>query len=246
MKKNLCWRVAFLGLFFAPKLFGTPCVVGDTLANYILLGATGCTVGTGANTVIVNDFTFSVAAMSAGLTTMTAAQISVTPSNVGTEWKVFFSATGNTPATGFTVSGSQFVKYDLGFNWDPVVIGAEDELDANTPTFPGTATVTTDLCNGQAFGGVMCPTPGSPTNTVQVFSDGHLGDAVPFNSTVLTPIDVNPGKIGTFSVVDLEANGAQSTITGFSTDIFAPEPGTWLLMAAGFVALGFLRRKPAF
>ena len=235
------WRIALLGLLFAPRLFGTACAV-DTLANYVLLGATGCTIATGSEQVVVNDFAFSVAAMSVGLTPLTSAQITVTPAFTGSKWQVFFTSGG------FFVSGSQFVKYDIGFNWDPVVVGAEDELNANTPVPPGTATVTTDLCNGQIFGGALCPTTASPTNVLKVFSDGIPADAIPLAYSPLVPQpDVNPGIIGVFNLLDLEANGQSSEITGFADDLVTPEPATWLLVMAAGVALARrrLRRLPA-
>ncbi len=197
----------------------------DTLANYALLGATGCTI----NGETVDDFAFSVVATSLG-SPLTSGAITVTPSFTATKYQVFFSATGGTSSTGFMVSGTDFAKYEIDFNWDPLVVGAEDDMVANTPVNPGTATVTTSLCAGQVFGGVTCPTVASATNTLTVFNNGIPADAITTAVTYFTsPVLV----VGTRSLVDLEANGASSEITGFDTSVFTPEPGTMLLMAAG-------------
>ena len=119
-------------------------------------------------TEIVDNFAFTVGATSGGLSPLTASAIMVTPSTFTGGYQLFFSATGNTTSTGFMVTGSDFANYEIDFTWDPVVVGAEDQMNANSPTAPGTATVTTDLCAGSIFGG-SCP---PPTNTLTVFDGG--------------------------------------------------------------------------
>jgi hypothetical protein len=243
------WRMSLLGLVFISRTFASACVT-DTLFDYItLLPVTGCTLADG---IVVKTFAFSVVATSLG-SPLTSGAITVTPFGSGTctmgsPYQLCFSATGGTPATGFMVSGTDFAKYEIDFNWDPLISGAEDDMVANTPVFPGTATVTTKLCNGQAFGGVTCPTFASPTNTLKVFSDGIPADAIPKATTILTPPMVLPGVvIGTTSLVDLEGNTTGSSkITGFNTSLLTPEPGTLLPMAAAVLALvcrGFRRRR---
>jgi hypothetical protein len=214
--------------------------VTDNLANYITTVnlAGGCTMGT----TLVNNFNFVV--VSTSLTSpLTAGAITVTPTFSLTQFQLGFSATGGTPSTGFTVSGTDFAKYEIDFNWDPLVSGAGDDMSANTPVFPGTATVTTRLCNGQAFGGVKCPTFNDATNTLIVFNDGQPVDSIPTASTVLSPPAFLPGTvIGTTNLIDLEAKGASATITGFDTNVVTPEPSTVLLTAAGALALARLLR----
>jgi hypothetical protein len=235
------WRMSLLGLVFASRMAAASCSTAS-LASYIGLGAAGCTV----NGVLVNDFNFLVVATSLG-SPLTSGAITVTPTFTANKYDLLFSATGLTPSTGFTVSGADFAKYEIDFNWDPVVVGAEDELDV-APVFPGTATVTTKLCNGQAFGGATCPTFASPTNTLTVFSDGKPADLIATADTALVPPACLMGPpvcaptvvIGTTSLVDLEANGASSQITGFDTSVFTPEPGTLFLTAAG-LALAWRR-----
>jgi hypothetical protein len=239
--RKLLLSLMLLGLVGTSRMFASACVT-NTLANYVSLGATGCTV----NGILVNDFNFAVVSTSLG-SPLTSSAITVTPSTVAAcvtspnppnTYQLCFSATGNTSSTGFTVAATDFAKYEIDFNWDPLVTGAEDDMVANTPVFPGTATVTTSLCNGQAFGGALCPTTAGATNTLTVFNDGHPGDAITTATTLLSPADVEPGTtIGTRSLVDLEANGASSTITGFDTSLLTPEPGTFLLLAAGLLTL---------
>ena len=228
------WHLAVLGLLFVSRILASPCIT-DTLANYEALGATGCTI----NGEIADSFNFTVNSTNL-VSPLTAGAITVTPSFVGnSKFQLLFSATGNTPATGFTLSGTSFAKYEIDFNWDPLVGGAGDDMVANTPVFPGTATVTTSLCAG-------CPLPFNiPTNTVTVFNDGKPSDAIDnavtfFGSQVLI--------VGSKSVIDLEANGASSTISGFDTYVFAtPEPGTLALFLVGqaivFRGLSIRRRR---
>ena len=93
--------------------------------------------------------------------------------------------------------------------------------------------MTTKLCNGQIFGGVTCPTTASATNTLTVFDHGT--SSVLSATTPLTPpVLLNPGIIGTSSLVDLEGNGSGTVVmNGFDTNVFPmPEPGTVLFCSA--------------
>ena len=94
-------------------------MVGDTLANYELSGATGCTIP--GTTELVNDFNFLVTSTNL-VSPLTAAAITVTPSATSGIFQLAFRATGGTSATGFTVSSGFFAKYEIGFNWDPLVV----------------------------------------------------------------------------------------------------------------------------
>lgn len=232
-------RFAMLGMVFASRVFASACPVLPTpLSTYIGFGAGGCTIAT----EIVDNFAFTVGATSGGLSPLTASAIMVTPSTFTGGYQLFFSATGNTTSTGFMVTGSDFANYEIDFTWDPVVVGAEDQMNANSPTAPGTATVTTDLCAGSIFGG-SCP---PPTNTLTVFDGGPTAHNILTAFTTFSPVTV----VGTQSFIALDANGASSEMTGFSTSVFAPEPGTLAFAATGLVALVLRRfrgrRKPSF
>ena len=226
----------FVLLAFAARLFASACPTAPTaLSTYIGFGATGCTI----NGEIVDSFAFTVGSTSGGLSPLTAAAIMVVPTFTASNFQLAFSATGGTTSTGFTVSGSQFANYEIDFNWDPLVGGAEDDMVANSPTNPGSATVNTDLCVGALFS----PTCSGSPATLHVFDDGNPPDNILKADTFFSPVLV----IGTQSFINLSANGAQSTITGFDTSVFiTPEPGGMGLAAAGLLGLawrGFRRRR---
>jgi hypothetical protein len=227
-------RFAMLGFVFASHMFATPACVTDTLANYVLLGGGGCLVN---NVELVDNFAFSVGLNNIG-SPLTSSNIMVTPSATANTYTLFFFA----PSMGFSVTGTQFVNYNINFTWDPVVVGAEDQMFASTPVFPGTATVVTSLCAGSTFG-LGCP---PATNTLKVFSDGNPADAIPTDITTFPAVTV----VGTQSVVSLFANGASSEITGFTNSVFTPEPGALVFAATGLLALWLRRlrsgRKPSF
>jgi hypothetical protein len=240
------WRLAMLGVALASHALASPaCISGASLASYALLGAGGCMV----NDELVNNFVYQTPIVSPGVTSpLTASNIFVTPSFTATSYQLFFFTTGSTTADGFTISGNNSAIYEIDFDWDPLVGGAEDDMVANTPVPPGTASVTTSLCAGAAFTGTTCPTNSptfAPTNTLFVFNNGT--PVIP-TATTLFPSQVL--VVGTKSVIDLEsAMPGSSTITGFKTSVFVtPEPATVSLLAAGIAALAlrrFRRPRPA-
>ena len=216
------WQSAVLGLVFASRVYASACAPG-TLQSYISLGSGGCTI----NGETVDNFNFS-----AIVGPLTALTINVTPSFGAGFYQLYFWSGG------FSVSLSATAQYEIDFTWDPVVVGAGDQMDARSPTFPGTATVTTSLCAGSAFGGATCPSPTfTPTNTLTVFNDGVNADAITNAVTSFAQVSV----VGTKSLITLDANGQTSEITGFYTSVFTPEPSAFGLAATGLLALALLR-----
>jgi hypothetical protein len=214
--KTLLWRCAVAALMLVPPAFASACA-SVSLASYILLGAGGCTI----NGELVNNFNFSVVSVSGGYVPLDATQINVTPSFTPSSYTLFFSSSG------FSVTGSDFVHYEIDFKWDPVVVGAEDDMVSNTPVFPGQASVTTNLCAGSTFG-TSCP---PPTNSLFVFNDGIT--SIPTAITTFSPSLI----VDTQSFLNLDGNGASSQITGFRTSVFTPEPASLFLVATAFGAL---------
>jgi hypothetical protein len=216
MKSLLC-RCALAGTLFAPAVFASACVSG-TLATYVALGSGGCTV----NGELVDNFQFSVASMSGGYTPLSSSQINVAPSFSTGIYTLTFTSSG------FLATGSEFVHYQINFTWDPVVVGAEDDMISNTPVFPGQASVATNLCAGSTFG-ASCP---PPTNSLFVFNNGS--SSIPKATTTFAPSLI----VDTQSFLNLDANGASSQITGFATSVLTPEPATALLFSAAFLVIG--------
>ena len=213
-----------IALAFAPGLSASMCVT-DELSNYIALGARGCQIGA----LNVVNFSFSTILSTV---TILASDITVTPVIASDTLELTFTSPK------FNVSGSDTAQYLLAYTWDPGDIrGMEDIMYANSPVFPGLASVTTLACEDAAFTGTICPTSFA---TLMVSDNGitaHLTDVTTFSPPI--------GIIGVRNTLELDANGASSEIGGFSNVLILPEPSTW---ATGLLALGSLglrRRKSA-
>ncbi len=191
----------------APALTASMCVT-DLLSNYIALGATGCQVGS----MNVVNFSFSTILSTV---TINASDITVTPTvSAGTLELTFTSPK-------FDLSGSDMTRDLLAYTWDPGdVRGLEDIMSANSPTFPGFASVTTVACKDAAFTGTTCPTS---TATLMVTDNG-----ITANLTDFTTFSPSIGIVGVRNTLELDGNGARSDIAGFSNLIMLPEPATWM------------------
>jgi hypothetical protein len=214
--------LAVLAIAAAPALFAGPCVP-DSLANYITLGATGCQNGA------FNVVNFSFSMISANVTIL-ASDITVTPFSGPSSYGLDFTSPK------FNLTGStDFAKYLLGYTWDPGDLRSlEDIMNANSPVFPGFATITTDGCVGQAFSGAVC---GTSIQTVTVTDNGMTATLT--DSTGFSP---PTGTLGIRNTIDLESNGASSEIAGFQNIVFVPEPSTLVAGLLAFVALACRRR----
>lgn len=143
----------------------------------------------------------------------------------------------------FTVTGSDTLIYTLEYVVDPppIIIRAFDEdLFTETPIAPGFARIPTTICLGAAFVGSTCSTT---TTSVLTFHNGlPNGTTRLHDSTTFVP----QSEIGVMTIVDLEANGASSSISGFSNTIeLTPEPASYLLVILGLAAIVVLARKRA-
>jgi hypothetical protein len=189
----------------------------DFLSNYIALGATGCQVGS----LTVDNFSFTTIASTV---TILASNITVTPVVAANTVELSFTSPQ------FNISGSDMAQYLLAYTWDPGDIrGMEDIMYANSPVFPGFASVTTLACKDAAFTGAVCPTS---TATLLVTDNGITANLM--DSTTFSP---PIGIVGVRNTLELDANGASSEIGGFSNLLTVPEPATWL---TGILTLGFL------
>src|SRR5206468_1368119 len=141
----------------------------------------------------VKDFVFSVVSSGGGATPIADTDITVIThfpaGGFGLEFK----------STGFSVTGTQFVNYLIGFTWDPTgdMRNASDILD------PGTSDIITDLCVGVAFAGAVC---GGTPLSLHVFQGGgpsQLTDSVDFAPT---------GIVGVRNNIALSSSGGFSSI----------------------------------
>jgi hypothetical protein len=184
----------------------------------------------------------------------TAADILVSPQTL---WKGFaFSSSF------FDISGFQHVAYAFNYLIDPpppIIPGFEFFLDSFSPVAPGFAKVTTDVCVGGEFvkpfkmdlilknqpldengceSGVEFPN----TFRLVVFDNGAPGDKQLFDSVKFTE---KTNIVDVRTVLEMNANGASSQIDGFRTRaaLATPEPGSFLLGAAGLLLLGYFRKR---
>jgi hypothetical protein len=213
-----CW-VLFALFSTLPLSAANVCIAGNTLNSYIALGGTGCTIGG----LTVKDFSFSVVSSGGGDTPITSSDITIA---------LLFPVGGfgvDFDSTGFSVSGTQFVNYDIGFTWDPTgdMRSAADILD------PGTTDILTDLCIGAAFTPLCSGTP----HTLHVFQGGgpsQLFDSFDFGTTV--------SVLGVVNHINLNNNGS---FDGIINEVFIPEPGSTALTVVGLLVLASQRRRTA-
>jgi hypothetical protein len=203
------------------------CVSG-TLASYIALGATGCSVG--PTTLVFSDFSFGLVSASGGAVAVGAAGITVTPVISPQKFGL------NYASSGFNVTAGQFIQYLLSYTIDdpPIIHGFElDMFDPPTP--PGMASITSVGCLGAAFSGSTCPT----STVTQMVSDNGI-------TASLTDIkNFGPVSIlGNRSTITLDAHlGGTADITGFTEFAAIPEPATAWFAGAGLLLLFAVRRR---
>jgi PEP-CTERM motif-containing protein len=170
-----------------------------------------------------------------GNTTVLATQVSFTTSSAPGGLGLL-----DLSSSQFSVSGSDSLNYTLTYEIDPppIIIRMFDQDLFDPVTFPGLADIPTTICLGAAWVGIVCST--SNTASVDTFDNGHTNQLN--NSVTFAP----QSTVGISTVINLQANGASASITGFGeTTQITPEPASYLLVALGLAALFWLRSKRA-
>ena len=207
-----------------------PCVT-DTLDNYLLLPAAGCSLGG----FEFKTFTFLNVAGPA----IAASDITVVPFVGPGEMGLRFESLA------FTLSGGLSSTHALDYIIDapPIIHRFDDIMDSFSFTQagvgpavvpPAVARVITDICATVA---VVCP-PGTLA-TITVFDDGVAPDltdeaAVPPSNFITVQNDI---------ILDASLGGTADFAAITNRQLLLPEPGTSVLVAAGGLLLAWWRRK---
>jgi hypothetical protein len=202
----------------------------DTLANYELLPAAGCTV----NGLSFSGFMFSSTATGTGVA-VPASSIMVSPTTTNGEQGLMFSSGG------WSVGAMGKVVYVITYTEDPSgdIRSMDDVLD-DPVVVPGIGRVDTLGCLGAAFSGGICS---MSTVSVSVFDDGIA--PVKMASTNFAGVHI----LGIQQTVTLASStsgtglgSGSASITDFGGQSFVPEPSTVWLAAASVLALVLARQ----
>jgi len=246
MKKLVLIGAALLQFGLIAPVFAVPCVP-QTLAQYILLGVTGCTV----DGVEFRDFSEVEDALLSPLATRIASTaVTLTPftdaSGLG------FSLSSATPLV--DNAGGQFLELFFGFTATPAPSRA---FTSNTITLNLSAsatgaaaiTIVEDKCLNGSF---TSPTEGcAPASTVLLTAFATDGFSELSQTATFAPASF-------FDVfIDLIVDGGPDSFTGQAilgptlgefrlTQVGAavPEPASWTLLLIALLALGALRWLP--
>lgn len=234
-------KALLLAVVACASLAAAPCTSGP-LSTYAVGGFT-CTI----DQFTFQDFYFGVGAYSTGYTPIGASDITVAPAlSVGVNGAVLGLSFSSTL---FSVSGSEFVNYQIRYNIDPppdVIIETDDQLNTNTPVAPGYVDIITKVCVGGLWGGTpplsFCDIT-SGIRTLHVFHNGTpTGTVQAFDSTSFPGVHV----LGIDNYIALYAMGSSSSFTGITNSTTAtPEPaaGAFVIFGLGLLAARRLRAK---
>lgn len=219
-----------LALFLAPpQAVALPTCSSGTLANYVALGSTGCSVGD----VTLSDFSFAVVAStpSPGTQIATADTILIASLNSVLDRLQFTSSA-------FNVATGGDAEYSFGYRItapEAILAGLGMDLLAESPVVPGTA-------RANAVG-TITGAGGNPLfyDLFVVHAGGPEGNKLNAETEFAEPTS----QIDVRFWLDLDAsNGGTSQIVGIAIYVpdlattAVPEPSTFLLLASGLVGLG--------
>jgi hypothetical protein len=243
MTKPLLVLTLFVGtVVHADSLLSVACTT-QSLAAYVGLGPSGCDISPiprDPGFLNFKDFGFTVLASGGGVIPISASDIQLSPLDGHTGFGFNVTAP-NGSGTKFSVTGTQFVQYQITYTIDPLGPRPLPRLlnMRRDPTVaPGNATVTVNYCVGAAFG-----ISGCPTLDVVSFHVTDLGTS----STLLAEASL-PGGVTVFGVqeiIDLNGHGTGTAEFGSFRDVNIPEPRSIPLLAIALLCLWqFSRRRP--
>ncbi len=225
---KLLATIAVLGIFLCPGAWSSPCTTG-TLASYVALGSSGCTIGSNLLS------SFATVPGTAGATELALSSVSITPSGDSASPQLLFSVDTSAAANqlfetifNYQISGNPYLQSTI------VLANSSETVD-------GAVTDIQNLCEGGSFGpdGVTgCP---GTTDTLLTVDGIQNTDQTPLGSpaflSVTDDFTVDGGTAGT-------ASGGTFT-DQFSAQTAVPEPTGTLPIGASvlFVAAMWRRRS---
>ena len=217
MIKRACLAVLFCGLIPAAA-FASPCGPGS-LASFIALGSSGCTIGS------TQFFNFTALPVLGGATLLPDSASFVTPLGVSTPGFRFNVNSDVGPGAIF----ERRIGYSIS---SPGLIGAQTFLTGSNVTTDGANTLIENLCLGAAFGvGETC---GASTAQLVPFDLGGLGQSLSESTGF-------PSKSLLGVIVDITVDGGTDghAVLASGTTQFTPAPLPESAMLP-FVAIGLI------
>ena len=227
--------VLIMAVAAAPALFANVCVP-DTLANYIALGSTGCSLD-GLN---ATDFSFTDLP---GSFKLPASRFFVTPVSTSNVFGFDFTSSE------FSVGPNGLLDIQINYFWDPGSIRSAGQVMNDPITPPGLSQITVNGCENSNFIMGVCPT----TEFTLV-----LAATNPSQTTVAATEVFPPNTVTTLGIAEnilVEGNNCTppsgvhtcADIINFGSTVqTAPEPSALLLVllpAGAGLAFGRRRRR---
>ena len=235
-----------LSVFSVGMSFGGTCVSG-TAASYVALGAGGCTIDMGGNTLLFSNFAFmqnpsgpTVGGSAdqinlAPIFTVNTAGLDITPIgtfNAGTtgvnDVELIYIAS--------VVGGANLID---GLNLS--ITGSADSSNVGGG-LAGTDTLTEDFCRGGSLPPGSCPADqGGPLPDFLSITGSASGVTVAHNNTFAATSALSVLK-------DIQLSGNNGTMASSVTDVknvvvtVVPEPSMGLVVGLGLCGLGVFRR----
>lgn len=209
----------------------SPCVPG-TLANYIALGAGGCSIGS------TTFFDFSAGAVQNGATPVAAANVTVSPVGIGVGLNFGFNV---------IAGAADLLEALIGYSVDGGLFGSNSlSMVGSSVTEDGSITAIEDKCIGGTFAGAdpstACAGTGLSLLVIDVDGFQQLSDTAAFAASsffdVFTDVTIDGGLLGSATL-----NGTVTNRFGDANAAAVPEPSAILLVGSGLFAFWARRRR---